>query len=148
MGEITSSNYERRLRHVVEFCAQLAESHADRYPVDIFPPPNGSRECSPDSFTAGGCRMVARLIGLEIRKRAGDVLLHDPTPVRQLDLSVRSRKAMLRLGIETVGHLCEKTAEDLLAMKHLGYTSLTEIREKLMLIGSHLKGDPPDPDPS
>ncbi len=52
-------------------------------------------------------------------------------PITDLELSVRSRKCMQRLNIETIGDLCEKSEADLLATKNFGQTSLNEVKIKL-----------------
>lgn len=62
-------------------------------------------------------------------------------PVSELNLSVRSRKCMNRLGISTLGDLCSRTADELLEVKNFGMTSLQEVREKLRNIGIKLRGD-------
>ena len=51
--------------------------------------------------------------------------------VTELNLSVRARKCMSRLNIQTIGELIRKTADELLECKNFGVTSLNEIREKL-----------------
>src|SRR5437667_10909205 len=51
--------------------------------------------------------------------------------VTELNLSVRARKCMSRLGITTLGELCQRTPDELLEAKNFGITSLTEVREKL-----------------
>ncbi|HYG75570.1 MAG TPA: tetratricopeptide repeat protein [Planctomycetota bacterium] len=60
-------------------------------------------------------------------------------PITDLELSVRSRKCMQRLNIETIGDLCEKSEADLLATKNFGQTSLNEVKQKLGEIGLGLK---------
>ena len=60
-------------------------------------------------------------------------------PIMDLELSVRSRKCMQRLNIETIGDLCEKSEADLLATKNFGQTSLNEIKQKLGEINLALK---------
>lgn len=60
-------------------------------------------------------------------------------PITDLELSVRSRKCMQRLNIETVGDLVEKTEADLLATKNFGQTSLNEVKAKLAELGLGLK---------
>jgi DNA-directed RNA polymerase subunit alpha len=67
------------------------------------------------------------------------------TPIGQLDLSLRSRKCMERLGIATVGQLVAHTGEELLASRNFGRTSLTEIAEKLARYGLRLKESPLPP---
>jgi DNA-directed RNA polymerase subunit alpha len=62
-------------------------------------------------------------------------------PVSELNLSVRARKCMIRLGINTLGELCQRTADELLEAKNFGQTSLTEVREKLTQYGLNLRGD-------
>jgi DNA-directed RNA polymerase subunit alpha len=52
-------------------------------------------------------------------------------PIGELDLSVRSRKALQRLDIQTLGELANRTDEDLLACKNFGQTSLNEIKQIL-----------------
>jgi DNA-directed RNA polymerase subunit alpha len=61
--------------------------------------------------------------------------------VQDLNLSVRARKCMNRLGINTLGELCQRTADELLESKNFGMTSLTEVREKLRQFGLTLRGD-------
>jgi DNA-directed RNA polymerase subunit alpha len=62
-------------------------------------------------------------------------------PVLELNLSVRARKCMNRLGINSLGDLIQRTADELLESKNFGMTSLTEVREKLRQIGLTLRGD-------
>jgi DNA-directed RNA polymerase subunit alpha len=66
-------------------------------------------------------------------------LLH--RPISELNLSVRARKCMVRLGISSVGELVRKTGDDLLECKNFGVTSLTEVRERLTTMGLKLRGD-------
>ncbi|MCE2795802.1 MAG: DNA-directed RNA polymerase subunit alpha C-terminal domain-containing protein [Planctomyces sp.] len=61
--------------------------------------------------------------------------------VTDLNLSVRSRKCMSRLNIQTVGQLCQRTPDELLASRNFGVTSLNEIREKLKEVGMRLRND-------
>jgi DNA-directed RNA polymerase subunit alpha len=62
-------------------------------------------------------------------------------PVSDLNLSVRARKCMNRLGINTLGELVQRTADELLESKNFGMTSLTEVRDKLRQYGLALRGD-------
>ena len=62
-------------------------------------------------------------------------------PVADLDLSVRARKCMNRLGIQTIGELVRRTQDELLECKNFGVTSLKEIREKLTLQNLKLRGE-------
>lgn len=62
-------------------------------------------------------------------------------PISELNLSVRARKCMVRLQLNTIGELIRKTGDDLLECKNFGVTSLTEVREKLTLMNLKLRGD-------
>ncbi|MFM7039188.1 MAG: DNA-directed RNA polymerase subunit alpha C-terminal domain-containing protein [Planctomycetaceae bacterium] len=61
--------------------------------------------------------------------------------VSDLNLSVRSRKCMSRLNIQTIGQLCQRTPDELLASRNFGVTSLNEIRLKLGEVGLRLRND-------
>jgi DNA-directed RNA polymerase subunit alpha len=60
-------------------------------------------------------------------------------PITDLELSVRSRKCMQRLNIESIGELVEKTEAELLAIKNFGQTSLNELKAKLAELDLGLK---------
>jgi len=62
-------------------------------------------------------------------------------PIGDLNLSVRARKCTTKLGINSVGDLVRRTAEDLLECKNFGVTSLNEVREKLAERGLKLRGE-------
>ena len=62
-------------------------------------------------------------------------------PISDLNLSVRARKCMVRLRMNTIGELIRKTGDDLLESKNFGVTSLNEVREKLTLFDLKLRGD-------
>ena len=62
-------------------------------------------------------------------------------PISELNLSVRARKCMARLTMNTIGELLRKTGDELLECKNFGVTSLTEVREKLTPLGLKLRGD-------
>jgi len=62
-------------------------------------------------------------------------------PVSDLNLSVRARKCMIRLGINTISELIRRTGDDLLECKNFGVTSLNEVREKLSSLGLKLRGE-------
>ncbi len=62
-------------------------------------------------------------------------------PIADLNLSVRARKCMVRLGITTIGELVRHTGDELLECKNFGVTSLYEVREKLQGHGLKLRGD-------
>lgn len=60
-------------------------------------------------------------------------------PVDELDLSVRAKKALDRLGVTCVGDLARKTEAELLGCKNFGITSLNEIKIALNSIGVDLR---------
>ena len=62
-------------------------------------------------------------------------------PVSDLNLSVRARKCMNRLGIATIGELCSRTPDELLSAKNFGVTSLNEVRAKLTEMDLKLRND-------
>lgn len=62
-------------------------------------------------------------------------------PISDLNLSVRSRKCMNRLAIQTIGQLVSRTPDELLASRNFGVTSLNEIRQKLTEMNIKLRND-------
>jgi DNA-directed RNA polymerase subunit alpha len=62
-------------------------------------------------------------------------------PINDLNLSVRARKCMSKLGINTVGELVIHTGDELLECKNFGVTSLNEVREKLTSLNLKLKNE-------
>ncbi len=62
-------------------------------------------------------------------------------PIADLTLSVRARKCMVRLGINTISDVVRKTGDELLECKNFGVTSLNEVRERLTAHGLKLRGD-------
>lgn len=86
--------------------------------------------------------------------RAEEALRSDPTPppalvdpnderltksVNEMSLSVRSRKCLSTLNINTLGELCSYTVNDLLSQRNFGQTSLNEIMEQLTHMGLSLR---------
>jgi DNA-directed RNA polymerase subunit alpha len=62
-------------------------------------------------------------------------------PIGDLNLSVRARKCMSKLNIQTLGDLLKHTGDELLECKNFGITSLNEVREKLTQLNLKLKND-------
>jgi len=56
-----------------------------------------------------------------------------------LDLSVRARKALQLLNIQTLGDLAMRTEAELMGVKNFGATSLVEVKEKLKHHGMALR---------
>ncbi|NOT01243.1 MAG: tetratricopeptide repeat protein [Phycisphaerales bacterium] len=61
--------------------------------------------------------------------------------VSELELSVRSRKCLMRLGINSVHELVQRSEAELLAIKNFGMTSLAEIRRRLSEFNLKLRDD-------
>jgi DNA-directed RNA polymerase subunit alpha len=59
--------------------------------------------------------------------------------VADLELSVRSRKALQRLNINILGELASRTEDELLGCKNFGQTSLNEIKQQLAQFGLGLR---------
>jgi len=59
--------------------------------------------------------------------------------VTDLQLSVRARKALQMLNIETLGDLASRTEAELMGVKNFGATSLEEVTEKLVEYGLGLR---------
>lgn len=59
--------------------------------------------------------------------------------VGELELSVRSRKALQRLDIQSIGELAQRTEDELLGCKNFGQTSLNEIKQILGSFGLSLR---------
>jgi len=115
---LASKNFgETSLVEIKEMLAskglRLGQFAAERHVAEIF---------EPESLSADEQAMLSR-------------------PVAELNLSVRARKCMIRLGINTIGELLRRTGDDLLECKNFGVTSLNEVREKLALVGLKLRGE-------
>ncbi len=59
--------------------------------------------------------------------------------VSDLQLSVRARKALQLLNIQTIGDLVSHTEAELMGVKNFGATSLQEVRERLTDMGLSLR---------
>ncbi|MHC5020369.1 MAG: DNA-directed RNA polymerase subunit alpha C-terminal domain-containing protein [Planctomycetota bacterium] len=75
---------------------------------------------------------------LQITPEDEKALLYERSVV-ELDLSLRSRKAMDALNIRTIGDLVQKSALDLSQVRNFGETSLKEIRTRLGALGLSLR---------
>jgi len=58
-----------------------------------------------------------------------------------LELSVRARRCMERLNVQTIGALCEYTEQQLLTAPNFGTTSLIEVKRKLAELGLGLSAN-------
>ncbi len=73
----------------------------------------------------------------QLRGRAPEGLLGKSISV--LELSVRARKALQHLGIQTLGDVATRTEAELMGVKNFGATSLSEITLKLTEYGLSLR---------
>jgi DNA-directed RNA polymerase subunit alpha len=80
---------------------------------------------------------VRKEIYEELKGKAPESVLNKPISV--LDLSVRARKALQLLNIQTLGDLATRTEAELMGVKNFGATSLNEIRSKLTEYGLDLR---------
>jgi len=79
---------------------------------------------------------VARRVTASVGNVAPEVLNKS---VGDLELSVRSRKALQRLNINSLGELASRTEDELLGCKNFGTTSLNEIKQQLGTFGLTLR---------
>lgn len=63
-------------------------------------------------------------------------------PVSELELSVRARRCLQRLNVNTLGDLIQYTEADLLATRNFGQTSLNEVKGRLTEMGLGLATKP------
>lgn len=75
---------------------------------------------------------------LDQLKGSGNEAMLNKT-VADLNLSVRARKALQLLNIQTLGDLVSHTEAELMGVKNFGATSLTEVKEKLSEYGLALR---------
>jgi DNA-directed RNA polymerase subunit alpha len=99
-------------------------------------------------LTARGLRLGQGAEGNQVSRvhqdRYEELLNHAPEqvlkqPVSILNLSVRSRKAIQMLNIQTLGDLAIRTEAELMGIKNFGTTSLVEINEGLRAHGLELR---------
>ena len=105
-----------------------------------------------EMMSSKGVRLGMALEGGE-RAAAGEVRV-DPVeelsseekallakPIGDLNLSVRARKCMTKLGIQTIGDLVNRSGDEMLECKNFGVTSLNEVRERLVEFNLKLKNE-------
>jgi len=85
----------------------------------------------------GGYGRIRNDIYEELRGKAPDSVIN--RPISALDLSVRARKALQMLNIQTLGDLATRTEAELMGVKNFGATSLIEVKEKLAQHGLELR---------
>jgi DNA-directed RNA polymerase subunit alpha len=78
-----------------------------------------------------------------LHRYSGDAATAMRKPISDLELSVRSRKCLQRLGLSTLGELAMRSESELLTTKNFGQTSLTEIKRQLAIHGLSLRPSNP-----
>ncbi|MHC5025748.1 MAG: DNA-directed RNA polymerase subunit alpha C-terminal domain-containing protein [Planctomycetota bacterium] len=84
-----------------------------------------------------GHSRVRKEIYEELKGKAPEAVLNKSISV--LDLSVRARKALQLLNIQTLGDLATRTEAELMGVKNFGATSLVETKAKLAEYGLELR---------
>jgi DNA-directed RNA polymerase subunit alpha len=82
-------------------------------------------------------RSARRQITDKLKGTGKEVML--AKPVTDLKLSVRARKALQLLDIQSLGDLVSHTEAELMGVKNFGATSLVEVRERLVELGLGLR---------
>jgi DNA-directed RNA polymerase subunit alpha len=138
----------RRVNYTVEDTRVGQVTNYDKLTLEIWT--NGT--IRPEEAASQGARILsehlALFIGLTEAGGGAPVLASKPEDERdrllemsidELDLSVRSYNCLKRAGINTIGDLTNKTAEDMMRVRNLGRKSLEEVEEKLQQFGLRLK---------
>jgi DNA-directed RNA polymerase subunit alpha len=92
----------------------------------------GAAGAAPGAVGAGAMRRPSAVAGNVAPELMGK-------SVADLELSVRSRKALQRLNINTLAELAGRTEDELLGCKNFGHTSLNEIKQQLASFGLGLR---------
>ena len=82
-------------------------------------------------------RRIRRAVYDSLRGSGNEAVLNKS--VNDLGLSVRARKALQILGIQTLGDLAARTEAELMGVKNFGATSLEEVKAKLTEHGLGLR---------
>lgn len=138
----------RRVNYTVEDTRVGQVTNFDRLTLEIWT--NGT--ITPEEAASRGAMILsehlALFVGLTDSAAGAVILTSKPEDERdrilemsidELDLSVRSYNCLKRAGINTIGDLANKTAEDMMKVRNLGRKSLEEVEEKLTQFGLALK---------
>lgn len=138
----------RRVNFSVENTRVGQVTNYDRLTLEIWT--NGALR--PEEAASMGAKILSEHLSLFVALAdgvtGGEVLTDKPEDERagllersieDLDLSVRSFNCLKRAGINTIGELASRTAEDMMRVRNLGRKSLEEVEEKLHSLGLSLK---------
>ena len=138
----------RRVNFIVDDTRVGQVTNYDRLTLEVWT--NGSLR--PEDAAAMGARILAEHLQLFVGLTDGQVdsivLADNPEDERarllersieDLELSVRSFNCLKRAGINTIGELASRTADDMIRVRNLGRKSLEEVEQKLAGLGLALK---------
>lgn len=89
------------------------------------------------SLDSGHYARVRREVAETLKGKVPESVLN--RPVGSLELSVRARKALQLLNVQTLGDLASRTEAELMGIKNFGQTSLDEIKSRLAEHGLSLR---------
>lgn len=89
------------------------------------------------SLDSGHYAKIRREVAETLKGTVPDAVLNKP--VGSLELSVRARKALQLLSVQTLGDLASRTEAELMGIKNFGQTSLDEIKARLADSGLNLR---------
>lgn len=138
----------RRVNYQVQDTRVGHTTNFDKLTLEIWT--DGS--LSPDEAVSQGAKILGKHLSLFINltEQIDEVEFADDQEeedrekllemtVEELDLSVRSFNCLKRAGINTVGELVSKTAEEITKVRNLGKKSLEEVEQKLGELGFALE---------
>ena len=88
-----------------------------------------------------------RISQMKVEEKGAPTVVPDeryPTPIEQLDLSVRTMNCLRRAGIATVGELIARGEKEMMSLRNFGQKSKVELEERLGTMGLSLGGDVED----
>lgn len=89
------------------------------------------------SLDSGHYARVRREVAEGLKGVVPDTVLN--RPIGGLELSVRARKALQLLNVQSLGDLASRTEAELMGIKNFGQTSLDEIKARLVEAGLNLR---------
>jgi len=89
------------------------------------------------ALDSGHYARIRREVAETLKGTVDDAVLNKP--IGSLELSVRARKALQLLNVQTLGDLASRTEAELMGIKNFGQTSLEEIKNRLNEFGLHLR---------
>jgi DNA-directed RNA polymerase subunit alpha len=139
----------RKVNYIVEQTRVQSNTNLERLVLEVWT--NGT--ITPQNAISEAARILVRFFGL-FAKTQGDLpLLPDeddeldpklpPPPsirIEELDFSVRTYNCLKKANILTIAELVTYTENDLMQIRNFGKKSLTEVRDKLAVLGLTLKG--------